>query len=134
MTLFFFTISSLSLGNTRIFLSVLPPLKYTATPCFLLMFLMFSHMPGTYGMTMWLLFMGLLVVLLGVCFFSFLCCCLKIFLMAHLGYLHWPSTSSRWISSFSRSLGVEQMVCALRVKVLMTLYLADKLWLLSHGK
>ena len=134
MTLFFFTISSLSLGDTRIYLSVLPPLKYTATPCFLPMFLILSNMPGTYGMTMWLLFMGLLVVLLGVCFFSFLCCCLKIFLMAHLGYLHWPSTSSRWFNSFSRSLGVEQMVCALCVKVLMTLYLADKLWLLSHDK
>ena len=32
MTLLLFTISSLSLGDTRIFLSVLPPLKYTATP------------------------------------------------------------------------------------------------------
>ena len=111
MTLFFFTISSLSLGDTRIFLSVFPPLKYTVTPCFLPMFLILSHMPGTYGMTMWLLFVDCLVVHLGVCFFPFLCCCLKTFLMAHLGYLHCPSTSSRWFNSFPRNLGVEQMVC-----------------------
>ena len=83
---------------------------------------------------MCLLFMDLLVVL-GLCLFSFLCCCcLKTFLMAHLGYLQWPSASSRWFNSSSRSLGVEQMVYALCVKVLMILYLADRLWLLSQGK
>ena len=69
-----------------------------------------------------------------VCFFSFLCCFLKIFFIAHLGYLHWPSTSSRCCNSFSISFGVEQMVCALCVRVFITLYLAAKLWLLSHGR
>ena len=59
----------------------------------------------------------------GVCFFSLLCCFLKVFLIAHLGYLHWPSTSSRCCNFSSISLGVEQMVCALCVRVLITLYI-----------
>ena len=64
----------------------------------------------------------------------FSCCCWKIFLIAHFGYLHSPSTSSRCCNLLLSKCGVEQMVCALCVKVLITLYLADKLWLLSHGR
>ena len=52
---------------------------------------------------------------------------LEIFLIAHLGYLHSPSTSSRYCNSLFSKCGVEQMVCALCVKVLITLYVADKL-------
>ena len=70
----------------------------------------------------------------GVCFFFCPWCCWEIFLIAHLGYLHWPSTCSRCCGSFLSNFGVEQMVCALCVKVLITLYLAAKLWLLSHGR
>ena len=85
-------------------------------------------------MIMWLLLNGLLVVV-GWCFFSFLSrCCLNTFFMAHLGYLQLPSASSRCLSSASRCFGVEQMVCALCVRVLMTLYLADRWWLLSQGR
>ena len=51
----------------------------------------------------------------GVSFFSFLCCFLKIFLIVHLRYLHWPSTSSKCCNSFSISFRVEQMVYALCV-------------------
>ena len=69
-----------------------------------------------------------------VCFFSFCWCLLKIFLIAHFGYLHSPSTCSRCCSSFSANSGVEQMVWALCVSVLITLYLAAMLWLLSHGR
>ena len=93
-------------------------------------------MPCTYGITMWHFLAGYLDV--GVCFFFsllfFSCCCWNIFLIAHLGYLHRPSTSSRWCNSLLSNCGVEKMVCALCVKVLITLYLADKLWLLSHGR
>ena len=42
-----FVMLSLSLGGTRIFLSVCHPLKCTATPCFPHMFLIPSHMPCT---------------------------------------------------------------------------------------
>ena len=112
-------------------LSVLPPLKCMSTPCLLQIFFRLSPIPSIYETTMWHF---VWYVLLGV-FFFFLCwCLLKIFFMAHLGYLHAPSTSSRCCSSCSANSGVEQMVWALCVSVLMTLYLAAMLWLLSHGR
>ena len=71
----------------------------------------------------------------GVCFFLsllfFSCCCWKIFLIAHLGYLNWPSASSRCCNSLSSNWWVKHMLCALCVKVLITLY---KLWLLSNRR
>ena len=136
MTLFLLAILSLSFGDTRMFLSVCPPLKCSATPCFPHIFFKLSHMLCTYGITMWHFLAGYLDV--GVCFFLsllfFSCCCWKIFLIAHLGCLHRPTTSSRWCNSHLNNCGVEQMVCALCVKVLITLYIGDKLWLLSHGR
>ena len=45
---------------------------------------------------------------------------------SQFGILHWPSTSSRCCNSFSSNFGVEQMVCALCVNVLITPYLAAK--------
>ena len=132
MTLFFLAMISLSFGDTRIFLSVCHPLKCTATPCFSHMFFILSHMPCAYGITMWHFLVECLCV--GVCFFFYPSCCWEIFLIAHLGYLHWLSTSSRCCNSFLSNFGVEQMVCALCVKVLIRLYLATKLSLLSHGR
>ena len=67
------------------------------------------------------------------CFFFFCWCFLKIFLIAHVGYLHCTSTFSRCCSSCSANSGVELMVRALCERVLITLYLAAMLWLLSHG-
>ena len=121
----------MSLGDPRMFFSVWPPLKCISTPCFLQIFFKLSPMPCVYGTTMWHL-AGNLV--LGVCFFSLFWCFLKICLMAHFGYLHSPSTFSRCCSSFSANSGFEQMVWALCVSVLITLYLAAMLWLLSHGR
>ena len=136
MTLFLLVILSLSFGDTRMFLIICPPLKCTATPCFPHMFFKLSHIPCTYGITMWPFLAVYLDV--GICFFLsllfFSCCCWKGFLIAHLGYLHRQSTSSGWCNSLLSNCGVEQMVCVLCVKVLITLYLADKLWLLSHGR
>ena len=132
MTLFLLAVISLSFGDTRMFLSVCPPLKCTAIPCFPHMFFILSHMPCAYGITMWHLLADCFDV--GVCFFFFPCCCWKICFIAHLGYLHWPSTSSGCSYSFSSNFGIEQMVCALYVRVLITLYLAAKLWLLSHRR
>ena len=112
------------------FFSVCPPLKCRSTPCFLEIFKL-SPMPSVYGTTIWHL-AGYFV--LGVCFSSFCWCLLMIFLIAHFGYLHSPSTCSRCCSSFSANSGVEQMVQALCVSVLITLYLAAMFWLLSHGR
>ena len=53
MTLFLLAMLSLSFGDTRMFLSVCPPLKCTATPCLLHMFFIHSHIPCAYGITMW---------------------------------------------------------------------------------
>ena len=106
-------------------------MKCMSTPCLLQIFFRLSPIPSIYGTTMWHF---VWCVLLGVFFFSLCWCLLKIFFMAHLGYLHAPSTSSRCCSSCSANSGVEQMVWALCVSVLMTLYLAAILWLLSHGR
>ena len=113
------------------FFSVLPPLKCMSTPCFLQIFFRLSPIPSVHGTTMWHLVWCLV---LGVCFFSLFWCLLKIFLIAHFGYLHSPSTCSRCCNSFSANSGVKQMVWALCVSVLMTLYFAAMLWLLSHGR
>ena len=48
----FFSMVSLSLGCTSKSLIVLPPLKYTSTPCLLQMFLKVSLRPFMYGTTM----------------------------------------------------------------------------------
>ena len=53
-------------------------------------------------------------------------------LMAHFGYLHFIRTSSRCCISSLSSLGVEHTTLSLCVRVLITLYLYDRLWWLSH--
>ena len=55
-------------------------------------------------------------------------------LMAHLGYLHLTKASLRCCNSSFKSSGVVQTVLALWVSVPMTLYLAERLWWLSHCK
>ena len=54
--------------------------------------------------------------------------------MAYLGYLQWLSAFLWWFISFWRSSGLLHTVLALWVRVLITLYLADKWWWLSHWK
>ena len=53
-------------------------------------------------------------------------------LMAQLGYLHLTKAFIRCCNSFWKSSGLVQTVLALWVSVHMTLYLADRLWCLSH--
>ena len=54
--------------------------------------------------------------------------------MAHLGYLHLTKASLRCCISLWKSSGPVQTVLALCVRVPMTLYLAERLWWLSHCK
>ena len=113
------------------FLSVLPHLKCISTPCFLHIFLRLSPIPSTYGTTIWHL---VWCVLLGFFLFSLFWYFWKILCISHLGYLHAPSTFSRCWSSCLINSGVELMVGALCVRVLMTLYLAAMSCALSHGR
>ena len=87
MILFFFAMLFLSMYGTRIFLSVCPPLKCTTTPWLPHIFLRLSHMPCTYGTTIWYFLVGFLDG--WVCFFFFTsfcsCCHWNILFMAHLG-------------------------------------------------
>ena len=133
MTLLFFLMLSLSLGDTSKFLIVFPPLKYTSIPYFLQMFLKLSPIPLEYGITMWHIFF----CVDGCCFFLLVfpceCACFwRIVLIAHLRYLQPVSTFSKCSSSCLMDSGVEHSVLALCVRVLITLYLEAKLWLLSH--
>ena len=73
----------------------------------------------------------LLSVLLSQLPFIILFC---ILLMAHLGYLHLPRASLRCPNSSFRSSGEVHTTLTLWVHVPMTLYLADRLWWLSHCK
>ena len=51
----------LSFVDTRMFFSVWPPLKCTAIPCFPQMFLILSHIPFVYGITIWHFWQDVLV-------------------------------------------------------------------------
>ena len=133
ITLLFFLMLSLSLGDTSKFLSVFPPLKYTCIPYFLQMFLKLSAIPLEYGTTMWHIFFGDT----GCCFFLLVleCVCLwRIFCIAHLGYLQPINAFSKCSNSFLVESGLEHSVLALCVRVLITIYLEAKLWLLSHWR
>ena len=52
----------------------------------------------------------------------------------HLGYLQWVSAFLRCSISFWRRSGLLQIVLALWVRELITLYLAERWWWLSHCK
>ena len=113
------------------FFNVWPPLKCTSTPCSLQcfshfhLFLLNMELQCDIWQDIWSW-----VSVSSPCAGVFLI----IFLIAHFGYLHCPSTCSRCCSSSSPSSGVEQMVRALCERVLITLYLAAILWLLSNGR
>ena len=53
---------------------------------------------------------------------------------AHWGYLYWVSALLRYCNSLVRSSGPVQTTFALWVRGLITLYLAARLWWLSHCK
>ena len=94
ITLLFFLMLSLSLGDTSRFLIVFPPLKYTWIPYFLQLFLKLSLISLEYGTTMWHIFFCsdwcfFLVVL--TCKYT---CFWRIFFIAHLGYLQPINTFS----------------------------------------
>ena len=86
-----------------------------------------------YGTTIWHLFLvvGWLCLFLLV-LFCWCCCFWTIFFIAHLGYLQHLRTSSKCSNSLLISSGVEHKVLVICVRVLITLYLDAKLWLLSH--
>ena len=81
---------------------------------------------------MWHLFCVVLVFLSLLLLFFFCSCSLRIFWMAHLGYLHCVRTSSRCFNSSFSSWELEHTALALCVRVLITLYLQARLWWLSH--
>ena len=124
MTLLFFLMLSLSLGDSSRFLIVFTPLKYTCIPYFLQMFLKLSPIPLEYGITIWHIFF----CVDGCCFFLlvFSCesvCFWRIFFIAHLGYFQPVSTFSKCSSSCLMDSGVEHGDLALCVRMLITLYM-----------
>ena len=96
-----------------IWLLLLPPVCVAGTWLLLLLF--------------WLV--GLLLLWSSQLLFNTLFCTL---LMAKAGQLHFPMAFLRYVNSFWKSSGSVQTVLALWVSVPMTLYLAERLWWLSH--
>ena len=108
-------------------------MKCICISCLLQMFLQLSLKTMIYGTTVWDLLVLLVVFFLLLLehlldLLNFMLAQFK----AHLGYLHLLNAILRWSSSSLN--GWELMVLALCVRVLMTLYLAAKLWWLSHCK
>ena len=99
---------SLSLGDTNIFFKVWPPLKCTSTPCFLQM----CPVSMAAQCDIWQ------EICYGGCFFFFCWCFLKIFLIAHVGYLHCTSTFSRCCSSCSANSGEYSVINTLSHRAL----------------
>ena len=121
ITPLFLSMVSLSLGCTRRSLIVLPPLKYTSTPYLLQMFLQVSPKPFIYGTTMQEFLMLLFPWLFFSCFFLML-----VLFQAHKGYMHLLRALYRWSSSSVINCLVEHTVFSLCLRVLMTLYFADR--------
>ena len=124
---------SLSLGLTRRSLMVLPSLKCICMPCLLQMFLQLSLKPLMYGTTMWGLWV--LLVVLFLVLLELLLYLLDLILALFKGqpwYLHLLNACMRWFSFPLSSWELEQKFLAVCVKVLMTLYLAARLWWWSH--
>ena len=76
----------------------------------------------------WLVVIGGTVCLFFLFWFLFICSLFK----AHAGYLQLLRALLMWSSSSFSSWWLEQTVLALCLKVLMTLYLADRWWWMSH--
>ena len=82
---------------------------------------------------MWGLWMLLLVMLfLSLFLLAAVFVFIFVLLIAHVGYLHLVSASSRWCSSDLNSSFSEQMVLALYCREPITLYFDETWWLLSH--
>ena len=131
----FFVMWSLSFGATNSSFRVFPLLKCTCIPYLVQIFLKLSLRPLLYGTVMKLLLMVLVLVplllflaVLGVLFFNF------ILLMAHAGYLQAGKTLFMCACSSSSWSWLEQISLALCSSELITLYLLDMAWWLSHCK
>ena len=154
MTPLFFSSGSLSLGLTRICFMVLLPLKWVLMPYFRHVCLMLSPSPCTYGMTMCPalgLALGVVVALLLLLLLGPELSCIVLLTCAFpcsswlpfntlFVICLWPTwdtylinASLRCCNSSSKSPGVVQTDLALWVSVPMTLYLAERLWWLSHS-
>ena len=116
---------------------VVPPLKYTCTPCLLQNFLG-SHSAlcsmELLCMGFWLLLVLEFVLLLLSLFWPGFLVLIFILLRAHAGYLHFVSALYRLYFSCCSSCGFEQMVWTLWCWVPITLYLDGIVWWLSHCK
>ena len=138
------TIGSLSLGETSRCLMMLLPLKCVYIPYLPQIFLMLSQRPWVYGMTMLpLVFISLVVGLVPAVPWLLapsltspvdLSSPFSTLSKAHLEYLHLVKAFLRCSISFWRSPEFLQTVLALWVRVLMTLYFAERCWWVSHCK
>ena len=110
---------------------VFPLLKWTSMPYLLHRFLNVSLSPSWYVTVMELLHVGLLFWLLFLLFLGAFTL-VFILLMAHIGYLH--NVNASWICCCSscNSSWFEHMSLALWSNELITLYLLDMAWWLSH--
>ena len=133
-------IGSLSLGETRRLLMVLPPLKWVWMPYLPQIFLILSQRPCVYGMTMWHLFLTSLVAGWAPVVPPSVGCLMDLLSLfstlskAHLGYLHLVRAFLRWFFSCWSSSGLLHTVEALWERVWITLNLAEMWWWLSHCK
>ena len=129
----FLVIWSWSLGATSSSFIVLPLLKWTWMPYLLQMFLKVSLSPSLYGTVTKFLCLGLLSCWL---LFLFLGLFVLIFIlfMAHSGYLQVCNASCISFCSSSSDCLFEQMSLALCNNELITLYLLDMAWWLSHWR
>ena len=122
---------SLYLGATSSSLMVFPLLQWTSMPYLLHKFLNASLSPSLYGTVMELLHVGLLPWLLFLLFLGALVFVFILF-MAHIGYLYSIKASCICFCSCSNNSWLEHMFLGLCSKELITLYLLDMAWWLSH--
>ena len=130
-----FWIGFWSLGATRRFLMVEPPLKYTCTLWVLHTFLKLSLSSLLYGTAMcgfWMLSVPVFFLLLLLFFWVWLLDLILMLLKAHAGYLHFVRALFRWSSSCFNSWGLEQMVFTLWYRVPITLNSDGNVWQLSY--
>ena len=122
---------SLSLGATSSSMMVFPLLKWTSMPYLLHMFLNASLSPSLYGTEMELLHVGLLLWLLFLLCLGALILVFILFI-AHIGYLQSDKASCICFCSCFNNSWLEHMFLALCSNELITLYLFDMAWWLSH--
>ena len=133
ITLLFLLMVSLSLGDTSKFLGVFSTFKiylYSIFPADV--FKTLSNPFGIWNYHVAYLLLCYWMLFLLVCFR--MCLYLDDFCIAHLAYLQPINAFSKCSNSCLVESGVEHSVLALCVRVLITLYLEAKLWLLSHWR